>query len=364
MSLLPYQMNTRQTKNGTTTTNDFVHTMMTESDTETQTRQKWWQTAPIYVINLQRSTDRWKRWKQFPDIHRVNAVDMGNPRTYQNIMSQSKYVSLRTVYNIHFSAFRYDDADINTGGAIGATLSHYKVLLGLAQGTISSPAFVFEDDAALPKKAYQYNTLHEFLDQELMMSSSWIPSFLPSAISPQSKHSSSEVVNKGTEAIPGDDFDIFLLGHVGRFSLFPHQTKTDKQKGHRVKVFMGMHAVVYTRQCAQRILPWLLPVEGHIDAILSRASQLGMIRIRHHPTINFRQVKDYKSTICHTKSGTRILYEKRQQTTTLAIVFILFAAVAVFLLARLYNRYKKCESSCERMSDADLRVNARSSQVR
>jgi GR25 family glycosyltransferase involved in LPS biosynthesis/predicted nucleic acid-binding Zn ribbon protein len=298
----------------------------------TTTSDRWWTTAPIFVINLDRATDRWARWKQFSDIQRIRAVDMKNPSTSQNVMQRSKYVSLRTLYNITLSRVRCEHADINTAGAVGATLSHRKILLGLAEGNISSPAIVFEDDAALPRTAYQYDRLHDFLDTQ------WYPS---------SSATTTSTTTRKMNAYPEQDFDAMLLGHVKhRLSLYPSSNDREKQIGRRVRVFVGMHAVVYTRRFAQRILPWLLPVEGHIDAIVSRASELGLVIIRQHPTLRIRQADEYDSSISHSKPREHLIYEKQQQRNIVLVAFVIAMIIAIVVLRSMHLRYKDCQRAC------------------
>jgi GR25 family glycosyltransferase involved in LPS biosynthesis len=260
----------------------------------------------------------------------------------RKILTDPHYVSLRTRYNIHFSRFRYEDADINTVGAIGCTLSHVKILKALAAGKISSPAIVFEDDARVPDSAYKYSRFRDYLK-----------TVLPKTQGQRLLSSTSLLERSPTHGSASDEWDMLLLGHVGRISYFDEDAHSKATRGRRIKSFIGCHAIVYTRNLAQKMLPWLFPVEGHIDAMFSRASELGFIHIRHHPSINIRQASQGPSTIQHTKTGVKMIRETNKKyrvqkgaTHVLYLMLFIVALISVYTILRVWNRYKECKTRC------------------
>lgn len=199
-------------------------------------------TCPVYVINLDRRPDRWRDFSKqptlsyFSGIQRFSAVD----GTKLNVQTDP-HISLHTRQNI-LKKYRRSDYEINTLGAIGASLSH----IGIWKAFLDSDAshiVVFEDDTTVTAKDLQS-----------------IETLLPTQPA---------------------GWDMWLLGcHNWRFkgkSLGP------TLKGWQsVQEFTGAHAYVLSRRGAEILTADPFPIETHIEYYICGCSLVKGLKIVKH----------------------------------------------------------------------------------
>ena len=203
---------------------------------------------PTFVINLDRRKDRWIEFskqhslKEFKYLKRFSAVD-GSKIDVLN----DKRISYHTRQNIAHK-YRRSDYEINTSGAIGASLSH----IGCWKKFLDSDSkylVVFEDDTVVN-------------DIYLEKIDSLIPK-LPS------------------------EWDMWLLGtHAWAFKGVP-LTK-DNKSWWKVKQFTGAHAYVLSRKGAELLLENPFPIETHIEYYICACSELNKLKIIRHPDLRMK----------------------------------------------------------------------------
>ena len=203
---------------------------------------------PTFVINLDRRKDRWIEFskqhslKEFKYLKRFSAVD-GSKIDVLN----DKRISYHTRQNIAHK-YRRSDYEINTSGAIGASLSH----IGCWKKFLDSDSkylVVFEDDTVVN-------------DMYLEKIDSLIPK-LPS------------------------EWDMWLLGtHAWAFKGVPLTKDVDSWV--KVKQFTGAHAYVLNRKGAEILLAEPFPIETHIEYYISACAQLKGLKLIRHPNLRMR----------------------------------------------------------------------------
>lgn len=193
----------------------------------------------IYLINMAKSQDRYKRFKDsiqksdlrpvgFTRIEGVNgkAQDLKklvSPQAYQNIIKSEKTNYRRYHYEL-------------TRGAVGCYLSHINVYKSVLKQE-TEYAIIFEDDVRLIK-----------------------PNIL-------------EEINKVLPTIP-EDWDILLLGCVcfvcGKFVNY-----------YDVNRYFLMHGYIVKKSSAEKILHMIEnePIEQQIDARFSDLAERGLLKI-------------------------------------------------------------------------------------
>lgn len=179
---------------------------------------------PVYIINLDRRADRWRQFQDlsgigvFKNLRRWSATD---GKTLD--ISGDQRISLRTRHNIGRN-MRRSHHEINTPGAIGASLSHYRVwrdmLAGSAPGCI-----VFEDDV--------------YLDPEVI------------------RHMRSTYTHAPAS-------DMFLFGNA-----WVHEEMAYSGPYMRVRSFNGAHAYYISRRCAEIMVANFFPIEQHVEFYVS-----------------------------------------------------------------------------------------------
>jgi hypothetical protein len=200
-------------------------------------------TCPTYVINLDKRKDRWQKFSlqptlnEFSNLQRFSAVDGSK----LDIFSDDR-VSLHTRQNIA-KKYRRSHYEINTPGAVGASLSH----ITLWQNFLKSDAeylVIFEDDTIIDPLSLEY-----------------IDALIPT--------------------LP-DSWDMWLLGHHN-WSLSSVPITTSKTNGwHRVREFTGAHAYILSRRGAQILCDSPFPIETHIEFYIAACSTLkGLYIIKH-----------------------------------------------------------------------------------
>jgi GR25 family glycosyltransferase involved in LPS biosynthesis len=219
---------------------------------------------PMVCISLDRRPDRWAKFKAGADaagvhVRRLSAVDA---KEFDAVNHSA--ISLLTAHNIKFGV-RRAHYEIDTGGAVGASLSHIKAWNYLINGT--APALiVFEDDAIIP------------------------PDFEPR-------------LEQVVAELPAEwDIITFYNTQFGNGSgcepdpkVAPLQSCTGQ---------MGAHAYMISRRGAQRMLARAYPIEIHVDAYMAFMARMGYIQMLWNPAMQVEQPFD-DSDIAH--GNTRIL---------------------------------------------------------
>jgi len=203
--------------------------------------------CPTLVINLDRREDRWndfkkqKTLKEFKNLKRFSAVD-GSKIDVLN----DKRISTHTKQNIA-KKYRRSDYEINTPGAIGASLSHISCWRRLLESD-ADYLVVFEDDTLVTEE-----------DMEK------IDSLIPNM----------------------PKWDIWLLGtHAWAFSGVP---LTKRTKGWwKVKQFTGAHAYIISRRGAEILLKECFPIETHIEYYICACAQLKGLKILRHSDLRMK----------------------------------------------------------------------------
>jgi len=202
-------------------------------------------TCPTFVINLDRRKDRWDIFfaqptvKEFSNLQRFSAVD-GSKIDVKN----DKRIGIQTRVNI-FRKYRRSDYEINTAGAIGASLSHFT----LWENFLKSDAqhlVVFEDDT--------------IVDEATMTK-----------------------VDKLIPTLP-DNWDMWLLGtHDWEFHGTP--LHGDKKGWWKVRNFTGAHAYVLTRNGAKILMDERFPIQTHVEYYITACAELKGLRIIRHASL-------------------------------------------------------------------------------
>ena len=202
-------------------------------------------TYPTFVVNLDRRPDRWKNFSaqptvvEFPQLKRFSAVD-GSKLDVLN----DKRISPFTRQNI-MRKYRRSDYEINTPGAIGATLSHSTIWREFLKGS-AEYVVVFEDDTMIRPK-------------DLVLIQKLIPT-LPS------------------------NWDMWLLGtHTWNCVSLP--LTSDWDSWHKVKQFTGAHAYILNRRGAELLLEEIFPIDTHIEYYISSMANLKGLKLIKHPSL-------------------------------------------------------------------------------
>lgn len=213
-------------------------------------------TCPTYVINLDRRKDRWDEFssqptlKEFTKLDRFSAVDGSKLDPYTD-----KRISIHTRMNI-VNNYRRSHFEINTLGAIGASLSHIGIWKKFLESD-SEYVVVFEDDTVVTEKDM----------------------FL---------------VDKLVRTLP-KEWDMWLLGtHKWMFKGLPI---TEDAKGWwKTSQFTGAHAYVLSRRGAKLLLEEPLPIETHIEFYITAIAKLKGLVIVRHPGLRIGYKMEYTLT--------------------------------------------------------------------
>ena len=251
--------------------------------------------VPMYCISLDRRPDRWAEFQARAKhaglegrVGRWSAVDA---KTFDT--TTHPQVSVGTAHNIRFKV-RRSHYEIDTPGAVGASLSHFGVWTRIAESGV--PGVVFEDDCAFPDGFLE--GLHKvFAD-------------LP----------------------PGaDSWDVIMF----------HETDYDgtgagckpiegEEPWHLCTSLFGAHAYMVSSAGAKKLLRRAYPIELHVDAYMAYMCRMGDIRMMWHPALQMPS-PDLDSDINH--GGGRILQVPTDMTRRGLVVLDEFSAVGVMAAA-------------------------------
>lgn len=202
---------------------------------------------PIVCISLDRRTDRWKNVQAAAavanlPVTRVSAVDAS-----QFVAHKHPAVSLATAHNI-FYKMRRSHYEIDAAGAIGCSLSHFKVWKQLLDS--SAPAMiVFEDDVQIPPDLglRLQKILAETPDEWDIL---------------QLQRTEYGKGMNGCKPIKGEE---------------PWELCTS---------LMGTWSYIVTRRGAKRLLEKAYPIELHVDAYMAYMARMGHCKMIWHPLID------------------------------------------------------------------------------
>ena len=178
---------------------------------------------PVYVINLDRRTDRWRQFQDLSGVRAFKHIKRWSATDGKTLdLSGDSRISLHTRYNIGRN-MRRSHHEINTAGAIGASFSHYRVWRDLLDG--SAPGcIVFEDDV--------------YLDPEILGRMRTAFSHAPAC-------------------------DMFLFGnHAWNYKDTAYE---DAGPYRKVLEFNGAHAYYVSRAFAEVLCAHFFPIEQHVE---------------------------------------------------------------------------------------------------
>jgi len=208
--------------------------------------------VPIVCISLNRRPDRWATIQAGAaasglDVQRLEAVD-----AKEFVAHKHPDITLGVSHNILFGK-RRAHYEIDTAGAIGASLSHFKAWNQLIRS--AAPAMiVFEDDLHIPAD------LKGRLETVL-------------AAAPEQ-----------------GEWDMIQLQQTefgdGSKGCAPIKGAAADNPWTVCTSLMGAHAYIVSRSGAERLLERAYPIEMHVDAYMAYMSRMGHIRMMWHPLIN------------------------------------------------------------------------------
>jgi GR25 family glycosyltransferase involved in LPS biosynthesis len=242
---------------------------------------------PIFVINLDRSMDRWdvlekeflelksrqeQKNSKVGDLIRISAVD-GKKELYnidpkrENIES---IISLQTLFDLKNNTAPPDHRFLSCIGAIACTLSHNKIYDLMIEKNISM-ACVFEDDTCFMKG----KSLDDFdrVLEEIM--------------------NTNDNNNKNT--------DLYLLRYEAMHKRINEKEKDEKKMFFDVNgLFHNTGSYVITLKGAKKLKRLLFPISLHMDNFLGTCANLGKLNIKGlKKQFIFLKDRNLSSTIQH-----------------------------------------------------------------
>lgn len=182
--------------------------------------------VPVFVINLDRSPERWKSWEALQGIHRIKAIDGKD----LDIRTDPR-VSIRTRLKIHEKQDRTEHYQINTVGAIGCYLSHMLALEEIVKQEVPY-GIVCEDDLHVSPKVVRDRTLAQYI----------------------------------MDHVDDTNFDLIVVN--------PYQVRRKNPLS-----FTGCYCLVWSLEGARKALSMAFPVEQHLDSYLSLLNEISMLRV-------------------------------------------------------------------------------------
>jgi GR25 family glycosyltransferase involved in LPS biosynthesis len=270
----------------------------------------------IYIINLDRATERWKQWENidmgFPkkNIHRFSAVD-GKKMNDNEI---SKYTTPLTFLKI-LGKVKRSPEDMDTKGALCCSLSHFGVWEDFLKNYPDSKyLLVLEDDSKL---------------------------------SNDHKKNLKTYIEKSFSELPDDNWDMWLLGYsILRDSSAwnnpqptpyssdllknPINLKNSNSRFNDVRSFWGSNAYIIKRDSIPKFKKYDFPIETHIDLYFSVLSQIGNVRLITDKNLVLRQ-SSILGDIDHTFFTIAILNQRDVIYKSFFIIFAIIILVFIFV---------------------------------
>ena len=225
--------------------------------------------VPLYVINMERSCDRWQSIKSHLVQHglkpvRIPAVD-GEKIEDAELVAMG--VSLRTADRLIGGQRRHSFWMIDAKGAVGATLSHTRAWEALNSDANASYGVVLEDDAII--KA-----------QDL----------------------SGAIANLTKSNLHGFDL-VLLTSNAKIWDPFPGHSfnrTPDTNSVHAVtKDFWGGHGYCLSKRAASVLLQHAFPIEQHVENYIASLSRLSLLRVGVTSSVLIGLNPRWPSTISH-----------------------------------------------------------------
>jgi len=204
--------------------------------------------AICYCINLKRRRDRRRQFeaqeaiRTMPPLHFIDAV-VGSSID----IKKDERIGLHTRIQI-LTKYRRSNYEIDTDGAVGASLSHLKAWKAFLK-TDYKYALILEDDAELPVT----------LSMMIYDCAKYLP----------------------------EEWDIWLLGWnyntIDRKSMIETPFK-------QVLQFFGAQSYILTRKAAKCLIEHAIPVENHIEYYMTNVAFISFFKIIRHQALKINQM--------------------------------------------------------------------------
>jgi GR25 family glycosyltransferase involved in LPS biosynthesis len=212
---------------------------------------------PKYVINLDRRTDRWKSFQEVSGFKELNNLRRWSGTDGKNLnIDTDNRISLYTKFNLLRSA-RRSHMELETAGGVGCYISHVEVWKHFLEKEKSEVGMIMEDDSIMDKKTI--SGIKTFIQKSKVMNNTELWDF--SILAPHTKN-----INHG----PMYHYDTTCI---------------------RLIEFTGLTAYLFTKKGISKILPYVYPIQMHIDWFLSVSAQFQIINICT-PQISLVRVRD------------------------------------------------------------------------
>jgi len=208
-------------------------------------------TIPILVISLDRRPDRWAKFQERAaaaniDPSRIIRISAVDAKTLD--AERHPAVGILAAHNIHYKT-RRAHYEIDSPGAIGCSLSHFKTWTWVRDSTRDTNAvIIMEDDTSIPLN------FNEGLAQ--------IVADLPPSWDAVSFYNTQFAgLEYGCTAIKG------------------------KEPWSACESLMGSHAYMVSRAGARKLLEKAYPIDIHVDAYIAFMHRLKYIQLLWHPAL-------------------------------------------------------------------------------
>jgi GR25 family glycosyltransferase involved in LPS biosynthesis len=264
----------------------------------------------MVCISLDRRPDRWTEFKVTADaaglsVKRFSAVDANS---FGDQIYEMPGLSLLTAHNIREHT-RRSHYEIDAPGAIGCSLSHFKVWKQLLAS--SAPAIiVFEDDVEIPRN-----------------------------LKTQLQQLFAELPSNGWDIV---QFQLTTYGN-GVTGCAPREGLQEPWQ--HCTGLMGTYAYMVSRRGAERLLARAYPIEMHVDAYMAYMSTMGHVDMIWHPLVDIPG-PDKDSDIEHGNQGILNVPTNMDKhgivalDLTSVLGLVIMAGIAGGLLTLAYGRRK------------------------